>query len=60
MAAVDPGKQYAVPYLWGISTLVINTAQVQAALGTDKLPDNEWDVVFKPEYTAKLKHCGIS
>lgn len=60
MAAVDPGNQYAVPYFWGINTLAINTAQVQAALGTDKLPDNEWDLVFKPEYTAKLKHCGIS
>ena len=60
MAAVDPGNQYAVPYFWGINTLAVNTAQVQAALGTDKLPDNEWDLVFKPEYTAKLKHCGIS
>ena len=60
MEAVDPGNEYAVPYFWGINTLAINTRQVQKALGTDKLPENEWDLVFKPEYTAKLKSCGIS
>lgn len=52
MEAVDPGNEYAVPYFWGINTLAINTRQVQKALGTDKLPENEWDLVFKPEYTA--------
>ncbi|HGH6929134.1 polyamine ABC transporter substrate-binding protein [Neisseria polysaccharea] len=60
MEAVDPGNEYAVPYFWGINTLAINTRQVQKALGTDKLPKNEWDLVFNPEYTAKLKSCGIS
>ncbi|MGN7083886.1 extracellular solute-binding protein, partial [Neisseria sp. P0001.S005] len=30
------------------------------ALGTDQLPDNQWDLVFNPEYTSKLKQCGIS
>ncbi|HFC7618897.1 TPA: polyamine ABC transporter substrate-binding protein, partial [Neisseria meningitidis] len=60
MEAVDPGNEYAVPYFWGINTLAINTRQVQKALGTDKLPENEWDLVFNPEYTAKLKSCGIS
>ena len=29
-------------------------------MGTDKLPENEWDLVFNPEYTQKLKSCGIS
>ncbi len=60
MAQADPGNKYAVPYFWGINTLAINPAQVSKALGTDKLPENEWDLVFNPEYTAKLKHCGIS
>lgn len=60
MEAVDPGNEYAVPYFWGINTLAINTRQVQKALGTDKLPENEWDLVFNPEYTQKLKSCGIS
>ena len=60
MAEVDPGNEYAVPYFWGINTLAINTQQVKKALGTDKLPENEWDLVFNPSYTRKLKSCGIS
>lgn len=60
MAQVDEGNQYAVPYFWGINTLAINKDMVIKALGTDKLPENEWDLVFKPEYTQKLKSCGIS
>lgn len=59
MEQVDPGNKYAVPYFWGINTLAINEAKVKAALG-DKWPENEWDLVFNPEYTGKLKHCGIS
>ncbi|ULJ62867.1 polyamine ABC transporter substrate-binding protein [Wielerella bovis] len=60
MAQVDAGNKYAVPYFWGINTLAINKDQVSKALGTDTLPENEWDLVFNPEYTAKLKACGIS
>ncbi|QMT35436.1 polyamine ABC transporter substrate-binding protein [Neisseria wadsworthii] len=60
MAKVDPGNKYAVPYFWGINTLAINKDKVAKALGTDKLPENEWDLVFNPEYTAKLKSCGIN
>ena len=60
MAKVDPGNQYAVPYFWGINTLAINKKLVQKALGTEQLPENELDLVFNPEYTKKLKSCGIS
>lgn len=60
MTQVDPDNQYAVPYFWGINTLAINKDMVAKALGTDKLPENEWDLVFNPEYTSKLKSCGIS
>ena len=60
MAKVDPGNQYAVPYFWGINTLAINKKLVQKALGTEQLPENEWDLVLNPEYTKKLKSCGIS
>ena len=60
MEQVDPGNKYAVPYFWGINTLAVNVDKVKAALGTDALPENEWDLVFNPEYTAKLKGCGIS
>lgn len=60
MEQVDPGNKYAVPYFWGINTLAINKAEVAKALGSEQLPENEWDLVFNPEYTAKLKQCGIS
>ena len=56
---VDPGNEYAVPYFWGINTLAVNKEKVEAALG-GPLPDNQWDLLFKPEYTNKLKSCGIS
>ncbi|MGL6070492.1 polyamine ABC transporter substrate-binding protein [Craterilacuibacter sp.] len=59
MQQFDPGNTYAVPYFWGINTIGINVDQVQKALG-GKLPDNPWDLVFKPELVSKLKSCGIS
>ncbi|MCP1659409.1 polyamine ABC transporter substrate-binding protein [Neisseria perflava] len=60
METVDPGNKYAVPYFWGMNTLAINKDMVTKVLGTDKLPENEWDLVFDPTYTTKLKSCGIS
>ncbi len=60
MEKVDPGNEYAVPYFWGINTLAVNKNEVLKALGTDKLPDNPWDLVFNPTYADKLKTCGIS
>ncbi|MDO4997684.1 MAG: polyamine ABC transporter substrate-binding protein [Neisseria sp.] len=60
MEQVDPGNKFAVPYFWGINTLAINVDKVKQALGSDTLPENEWDLVFNPEYTSKLKQCGIS
>lgn len=60
MAQVDPGNKYAIPYFWGINTLAINQDMVKKALGTDTLPENEWDLVFNPTFTNKLKSCGIS
>lgn len=60
MAQVDPGNKYAVPYFWGINTLAINQDMVAKALGDTPMPENTWDLVFKPEYTQKLKNCGIS
>ena len=60
MEGVDPSHEYAVPFYWGTNTFAINTERVKKALGTDKLPDNQWDLVFNPKYTSKLKQCGIS
>lgn len=57
---VDPDNQYAIPNYWGMNTFAINTEKVRAALGNTPMPDNDWDLVFNPTYTSKLKSCGIS
>ena len=60
LAGMDPGNRHIVPWLWGITTVGINTGKLKAALGNLPMPDNAWDLVFKPEYAAKAKSCGIS
>ena len=60
LASLDPGNQYMVNWLWGFTTVGINVDKVKAALGTLPMPDNAWDLVFKPEYISKLKSCGVS
>jgi putrescine transport system substrate-binding protein len=60
LAKLDPGNQYLVDWLWGYTTVGINTDKVKKALGPLPMPDNAWDLVFKPEYTSKLKGCGIA
>ena len=60
LAGVDPGNAYLVPWAWSYTTVGINKAKVAKALGATALPDNAWELVFNPEYTAKLKSCGIA
>ncbi|MFZ5548618.1 MAG: polyamine ABC transporter substrate-binding protein [Pseudomonadota bacterium] len=60
LAKIDPGNQYVVDWLWGYTTVGINVDKVKAALGSTPMPDNVWDLVFKPEYVSKLKSCGVS
>ena len=57
---IDPGNAYLIPWAWSFTTVGINKAKVAAALGTSALPENAWDLVFNPLYTAKLKSCGIA
>ncbi len=60
LAKVDPGNAHLVDWLWGYTTVGINADQVKKALGNTPMPDNAWDLVFKPEYASKLKGCGIT
>jgi putrescine transport system substrate-binding protein len=60
LAKVDPGNEHVVDWLWGFDTVGINVDKVKAALGGMPMPDNVWDLVFKPEYMSKLKSCGVS
>ena len=60
IAKLDPNNQYLVNWLWSFTTVGINVDKVKAALGGMPMPDNIWDLVFKPEYMSKLKSCGVS
>jgi putrescine transport system substrate-binding protein len=60
LGKMDPGNEYMVNWMWGYTTVGINVEKVKAALGGAPLPDNVWDLVFKPEYISKLKGCGVS
>lgn len=60
LAKVDPGNEYLVDWMWGYTTVGIHADKVKAALGGLPMPDNAWDLVFKPEYASRLKSCGLS
>src|SRR5213078_2679274 len=60
LAAVDPGNQYLVDWLWGYVTVGINVPKVKAALGDLPMPDNAWSLIFDPKYASKLKGCGVN
>ena len=64
LAAVDPGNQYLVDWLWGYVTVGINVPKVKAALAANPnplpMPDNAWSLIFDPKYAAKLKSCGVN
>ena len=60
IANIDPGNQYLVNWLWGYSTIGINTAKAKAALGSEPMPANVWELFFNPKYASKLKSCGVS
>jgi len=60
MVKADPGNKHLVPWAWGFTTVGINRTKVEKALAGLPLPDNAWDLVFDPKYTAKLKSCGLA
>ena len=60
LGKMDPGNNHLVDWLWGYTTVGINVDKVRAALGGGPLPDNVWELIFKPEYVSKLRSCGVS
>jgi putrescine transport system substrate-binding protein len=59
LTGIDADNKHFIPWAWGFSTVGIHRQKVEKALGNTPLPANAWDLVFKPEYTSKLKSCGI-
>jgi putrescine transport system substrate-binding protein len=60
LSTIDPGNAHLIPWAWSFTTVGINKAQVAKALGDTPMPENAWDLVFNPTYTAKLRSCGIA
>jgi putrescine transport system substrate-binding protein len=60
LANLDPGNQYMVNWLWGYTTVGINVDKVKAALGSEPMPANIWELALNPKYVSKLKSCGVS
>ena len=60
LGTIDPGNGYLVPWAWSFTTVGINKVKVAKALGATPMPENAWELVFNPVYTAKLKSCGIA
>jgi putrescine transport system substrate-binding protein len=60
LGTIDPGNDYLIPWAWSFTTVGINKSKVAKALGSTPMPENAWDLVFNPTYTAKLKSCGIA
>ena len=60
MSKLDPGNQYMVPWLGSTVAVGYNVEKVKAALGSEPIPQNPFELVFNPKYTSKLKKCGIS
>jgi putrescine transport system substrate-binding protein len=60
MSKLDPGNQYMVPWLGSTVSVGYNVDKVKAALGSEPVPANPFELVFNPKYTARLKSCGIS
>jgi len=58
-AGFDPGNVYGVPYFWGTVGIGINVNMVRQRLGANA-PVDSLDLLFKPEYAAKAKDCGIA
>jgi putrescine transport system substrate-binding protein len=57
MAAFDPGRAYAVPYMQGTIGIGYNVDAIAKRLPGVKI--DSWNVVFDPAVVAKLKDCGV-
>lgn len=60
LTKADPDNKHLVPWAWGFTTVGINKTKLTRALGTTPMPENAWDLVFNPKYTAKARSCGIA
>jgi putrescine transport system substrate-binding protein len=57
LRSVDPGNQYAVPWMWGTTGLIYNPEKIKAIM--PNAPLDSLDMVLKKDIAAKFAGCGI-
>lgn len=60
LSKVDPGNRYFLPWGSGYTTIAVNKTLLRAALGSDELPANAWDLVFDPTWARRVATCGLA
>jgi len=58
LGQVDPGNQFAVPWMWGTVGIMYNVDKAKAILGD--APITSLDVILNKASAAKFEKCGIS
>ena len=59
IAGVDPENKHLVPWAWGFTTVGINKQKVvERRWAACPCPRTPGTLVFKPEYSSKLRSCG--
>jgi putrescine transport system substrate-binding protein len=58
LQSVDPGNQYAVPWMWGTTGVIYNSNKINAIM--PNAPLDSLDMVLKKDVAAKFAVCGIS
>jgi putrescine transport system substrate-binding protein len=58
LSSVDPGNQYAVPWMWGTTGLIYNPDKIKAIM--PNAPVDSLDMVLNKDIAARFAGCGIS
>lgn len=58
LQSVDPGNQYAIPWMWGTTGIMYDRDKIKSLMPT--APLDSLELVFKKELAAKFSKCGIS
>ena len=59
LATMDPGNDYAIPYLWGTTGIGYNKDKAKEIMGEDFKMDS-FDVIFEPKIIKQFEQCGIA
>jgi len=57
LKTVDPGNQYAVPWMWGTTGIIYNPEKISAIM--PDAPLDSLDMILKKDVAAKFAGCGI-